>query len=169
KPKYQTIEWAIVSQRYRIYVDEEEEIEYVTIPLRISQDLVACGVEASEAIVTEAQPDSDSSSQNNASGDIRTAVQDELKLQVVKKKKKAVSAFGPLTPQERPIFLPGGRKWRTAKDAFNEQFIAEVISSQAELIQGTTLGHAPVISTSDIRVRVVPPSSPAMCGRVDSP
>uniref|UniRef100_A0A4Y0BNM9 PDZ domain-containing protein n=1 Tax=Anopheles funestus TaxID=62324 RepID=A0A4Y0BNM9_ANOFN len=140
KPKYQTIEWAIVSQRYRIYVDEEEEIEYVTIPLRITEELVACGVESSEAIAIEPQPDSDSSSQNNASGDIRTAVQDELKLQVVKKKKKAVSAFGPLTPQERPIFLPGGRKWRTAKDAFNEQFIAEVISSQAELIQGTTLG-----------------------------
>lgn len=73
-------------------------------------------------------------------GDTRTAVQNELKLQVVKKKKKAVSAFGPLTPQERPIYLPGGRKWRNAKDAFNEQFIAEVISSQAELIQGTTLG-----------------------------
>lgn len=46
KPKYQTIEWAIVSQRYRIYVDEEEEVEYVTIPLRISQDLEACGVAA---------------------------------------------------------------------------------------------------------------------------
>lgn len=74
------------------------------------------------------------------SGNTRTAVQNELKLQVVKKKKKAVSAFGPLTPQERPIYLPGGRKWRNAKDAFNEQFIAEVISSQAELIQGTTLG-----------------------------
>uniref|UniRef100_A0A182XH17 PDZ domain-containing protein n=1 Tax=Anopheles quadriannulatus TaxID=34691 RepID=A0A182XH17_ANOQN len=137
KPKYQTIEWAIVSQRYRIYVDEEEEVEYVTIPLRISQDLEACGVAAT---VIEPQPVL-ASSQHNAGGDIRTAVQDELKLQVVKKKKKAVSAFGPLTPQERPIYLPGGRKWRTAKDAFNEQFIAEVISSQAELIQGTTLGN----------------------------
>lgn len=73
-------------------------------------------------------------------GDTRTAVQNELKMQVVKKKKKAVSAFGPLVPAERPIYLPGGRKWRNAKDAFNEQFIAEVISSQAELIQGTTLG-----------------------------
>lgn len=90
---------------------------------------------------TERYQDSDSSSvQQTNGGDVRTAVQDELKLQVVKKKKKAVSAFGPLTPQERPIYLPGGRKWRTAKDAFNEQFIAEVISSQAELIQGTTLG-----------------------------
>ncbi|KXJ74980.1 hypothetical protein RP20_CCG012608 [Aedes albopictus] len=85
---------------------------------------------------------SESSSQAGTveEGDTRTAIQNELKLQVVKKKKKAVSAFGPLTPQERPIYLPGGRKWRNAKDAFNEQFIAEVISSQAELIQGTTLG-----------------------------
>nr|XP_029729765.1 pinin-like isoform X1 [Aedes albopictus] len=86
---------------------------------------------------------SESSSQAGTveEGDTRTAIQNELKLQVVKKKKKAVSAFGPLTPQERPIYLPGGRKWRNAKDAFNEQFIAEVISSQAELIQGTTLGN----------------------------
>ncbi|XP_055617766.1 LIM domain-binding protein 3 isoform X2 [Toxorhynchites rutilus septentrionalis] len=82
----------------------------------------------------------DSSQTDVSQGGTRTAIQNELKMQVVKKKKKAVSAFGPLTPQERPIFLPGGRKWRNAKDAFNEQFIAEVISSQAELIQGTTLG-----------------------------
>lgn len=92
---------------------------------------------------SERYQSSEESSQADAGGEggeTRTAVQNELKLQVVKKKKKAVSAFGPLTPQERPIYLPGGRKWRNAKDAFNEQFIAEVISSQAELIQGTTLG-----------------------------
>lgn len=47
---------------------------------------------------------------------------------------------GPRTPQERPLVLPGGRKWRNAKDAYNEDFIAEVISSQAELIVGSTLG-----------------------------
>uniref|UniRef100_A0A1L8E578 Putative titin isoform x3 n=1 Tax=Nyssomyia neivai TaxID=330878 RepID=A0A1L8E578_9DIPT len=55
-------------------------------------------------------------------------------------KPKLTSAFGPLVPQERPIFLPGGRKWRKPKDAFNDEFIAEVLSSQAELIIGTTLG-----------------------------
>lgn len=44
------------------------------------------------------------------------------------------------TPQERPLVLPGGRKWRNAKDAYNEEFIAEIISSQAELISGSTLG-----------------------------
>lgn len=48
---------------------------------------------------------------------------------------------GPLTPQERPLVLPGGRKWRNERDAFNEDFIAEIISSQAELIMGSTLGY----------------------------
>lgn len=48
---------------------------------------------------------------------------------------------GPRTPQERPMVLPGGRKWRNPKDAYNEDFIAEIISSQAELIMGSTLGY----------------------------
>ncbi|EGK97342.1 AGAP003939-PD [Anopheles gambiae str. PEST] len=118
-------------------VDEGEHIHYTEEEL---EQLEKRMKEHDIEWTNQNDKDSDSSSQHNAGGDIRTAVQDELKLQVVKKKKKAVSAFGPLTPQERPIYLPGGRKWRTAKDAFNEQFIAEVISSQAELIQGTTLG-----------------------------
>ncbi|XP_061505874.1 proteoglycan 4 isoform X1 [Anopheles gambiae] len=119
-------------------VDEGEHIHYTEEEL---EQLEKRMKEHDIEWTNQNDKDSDSSSQPNAGGDIRTAVQDELKLQVVKKKKKAVSAFGPLTPQERPIYLPGGRKWRTAKDAFNEQFIAEVISSQAELIQGTTLGN----------------------------
>lgn len=45
-----------------------------------------------------------------------------------------------MVPLERPIVLPGGRKWRNEKDAFNDEFIAEVLSSQAELIVGSTLG-----------------------------
>ena len=53
---------------------------------------------------------------------------------------KTASIFGPLVPQERPIYLPGGRRWKTPKDAFNDEFIKEVISSQAELIVGSTLG-----------------------------
>ncbi|XP_053679484.1 A-kinase anchor protein 12 [Anopheles nili] len=118
-------------------VDEGEHIQYTVEEL---EQLEKRMHEHDIEWTNQNDKDSDSSSQHNVTGDIRTAVQDELKLQVVKKKKKATSAFGPLTPQERPIFLPGGRKWRTAKDAFNEQFIAEVISSQAELIQGTTLG-----------------------------
>lgn len=48
---------------------------------------------------------------------------------------------GPLTPQGRPVVLPGGRKWRNERDAFNEDFIKEVISSQAELIAGNALGY----------------------------
>lgn len=48
---------------------------------------------------------------------------------------------GPLTPQGRPVVLPGGRRWRNERDAFNEDFIKEVISSQAELIAGNALGY----------------------------
>lgn len=57
-----------------------------------------------------------------------------------KNAKNAKSNNGPRTPQERPVVLPGGRKWRNPKDAYNEEFIAEIISSQAELITGSTLG-----------------------------
>lgn len=46
----------------------------------------------------------------------------------------------PLTPLPRPIVLPGGRKWRTVADAFNEDFIAETLTSQAEVLLGHTLG-----------------------------
>lgn len=45
-----------------------------------------------------------------------------------------------LTPNERPLILPGGRKWRGPKDAYNEDSIAEIISSQAELLNGSILG-----------------------------
>lgn len=57
-------------------------------------------------------------------------------------KQKKAKGFRGLQPQERPITLPGGRKWRNAKDAMNEEMIAEIISSQAELIMGSTLGYA---------------------------
>lgn len=46
----------------------------------------------------------------------------------------------PLTPLPRPIILPGGRKWRSPKDAYNEKFIAETLISQAEVLVGSTLG-----------------------------
>lgn len=46
----------------------------------------------------------------------------------------------PLTPLPRPIVLPGGRKWRSPKDAYNEKFIAETLISQAEVLVGSTLG-----------------------------
>ncbi|XP_060808144.1 titin [Amyelois transitella] len=42
--------------------------------------------------------------------------------------------------QERPMVLPGGRKWRGPKDAYNEQFIAETLSAQAEIIKGKAKG-----------------------------
>jgi PDZ and LIM domain protein 5/6/7 len=68
----------------------------------------------------------------------------ELKQKVTEdrdKKQKRAKGFRGLQPQERPLILPGGRKWRNAKDAMNEEMIAEIISSQAELIMGSTLGY----------------------------
>lgn len=56
-------------------------------------------------------------------------------------KERSKRAFGPLTPSsERPLVLPGGRRWYRPKDAYNDEFIAETLSAQAELITGSTLG-----------------------------
>ena len=56
------------------------------------------------------------------------------------KQKRAKQSFGGLAPLERPLVLPGGRKWRNAKDAYNEQIIAEIISCTSEVLMGTTIG-----------------------------
>lgn len=37
KPKYQTVEWAIKTRRYFLVTQGEEEVQYITLPLRISQ------------------------------------------------------------------------------------------------------------------------------------
>lgn len=44
------------------------------------------------------------------------------------------------TPQVRPIILPGGRKWRKPQDAYTDEFIAETLVGQSEVIVGTTIG-----------------------------
>lgn len=76
--------------------------------------------------------------------DTKTELSAELKQKVTEdrsqKAKRAKQGFRGLQPQERPLILPGGRKWRSEKDAMNEEMIAEIISSQAELIMGSTLG-----------------------------
>jgi hypothetical protein len=48
----------------------------------------------------------------------------------------------PLTPLPRPVVLPGGRIWRKPQDAYNEEFIAETLISQAEVLVGSTLGYS---------------------------
>lgn len=81
--------------------------------------------------------------------DAKTELSAELKQKVAEDrslKQKKAKGFRGLQPQERPITLPGGRKWRNAKDAMNEEMIAEIISSQAELIMGSTLGYVHSLS-----------------------
>lgn len=73
---------------------------------------------------------------------------EELEEHLVRKKhpkQRSKRAFGPLTPSsERPLVLPGGRRWYRPKDAYNDEFIAETLSAQAELITGSTLGWVEV-------------------------
>lgn len=49
--------------------------------------------------------------------------------------------FGPPVPAERPVVLPGGRKWRKPEDAYNEQRINEALTAQAEVIKGKAIGY----------------------------
>lgn len=37
KPTYQTVDWAIKTRRCFLVMQDEEEVEYITLPLRISQ------------------------------------------------------------------------------------------------------------------------------------
>jgi hypothetical protein len=76
--------------------------------------------------------------------DVKTDLSAELKQKVTQDrtmKQKKARNFRGLQAAERPIILPGGRKWKNAKDAMNDELIAEIISSQAELIMGSTLGY----------------------------
>ncbi|XP_016966420.1 titin isoform X2 [Drosophila biarmipes] len=73
----------------------------------------------------------------------RRDVIEELEEHLVRKNnpRRSKRAFGPLVPSsERPLVLPGGRRWYRPKDAYNDEFIAETLSAQAELITGSTLG-----------------------------
>ncbi|CAG9802844.1 unnamed protein product [Chironomus riparius] len=88
--------------------------------------------------------------------DAKTELTAELKQKVTEErviKQKRARNFRGLQPQERPIILPGGRKWKNEKDAMNDELIAEIISSQAELIMGTTLGshhyESPILTFDD--------------------
>lgn len=66
----------------------------------------------------------------------------QLKHRATPRVGKPKPVFGPATPQERPLVLPGGRKWRKPKDAYNEAFIAETLTAQAEIIQGKAKGYS---------------------------
>lgn len=82
-------------------------------------------------------------------------------------KERSKRAFGPLTPSsERPLVLPGGRRWYRPKDAYNDEFIAETLSAQAELITGSTLGwvesQLPAPSPTWQADLCLPPPSPLL-------
>lgn len=45
--------------------------------------------------------------------------------------------------------LPGGRKWYKPRDAYNEDFIAETIIHQSEVLVGTTIGYVLLYLTTN--------------------
>ncbi|KAF6211447.1 hypothetical protein GE061_011959 [Apolygus lucorum] len=47
---------------------------------------------------------------------------------------------GPITPQARPIVLPGGRQWRQPKDAACEEFYTGILVAQADVLIGSDEG-----------------------------
>lgn len=51
---------------------------------------------------------------------------------------KPTPAFGP-APQERPLVLPGGRKWKKSME-YDEELIQETLTAQAEVIKGKAIG-----------------------------
>lgn len=64
-------------------------------------------------------------------------------------RKRNKKSHFPSAPMNRPIVLPGGKKWREPDDViprkinarkYTDEVIAETISSQSEIIIGTTLG-----------------------------
>nr|XP_026483129.1 uncharacterized protein LOC113391391 isoform X1 [Vanessa tameamea]XP_026483130.1 uncharacterized protein LOC113391391 isoform X1 [Vanessa tameamea]XP_026483131.1 uncharacterized protein LOC113391391 isoform X1 [Vanessa tameamea]XP_026483132.1 uncharacterized protein LOC113391391 isoform X1 [Vanessa tameamea]XP_026483133.1 uncharacterized protein LOC113391391 isoform X1 [Vanessa tameamea]XP_026483134.1 uncharacterized protein LOC113391391 isoform X1 [Vanessa tameamea] len=46
--------------------------------------------------------------------------------------------FGP-APPERPLVLPGGRKWKKSRE-YDEELIQETLTAQAEVIKGNAIG-----------------------------
>uniref|UniRef100_A0A8D8CLJ5 (northern house mosquito) hypothetical protein n=1 Tax=Culex pipiens TaxID=7175 RepID=A0A8D8CLJ5_CULPI len=40
KPRYQTVDWAITARRFYLVVNDLEQIEYITLPLKISEEIV---------------------------------------------------------------------------------------------------------------------------------
>ncbi|KAL1455403.1 hypothetical protein WDU94_009497 [Cyamophila willieti] len=57
-----------------------------------------------------------------------------------KTRPKKSSLFNGITPQPRPVVLPGGRIWRKPQDAYIDEFIAETLVNQAEVLIGTQMG-----------------------------
>lgn len=54
--------------------------------------------------------------------------------------KKSQKQSQELWPQAKQLELTRGRRWRCPNDFFNDEMIAEVLSSQAEVIRGKALG-----------------------------
>ncbi|XP_031779141.1 trichohyalin-like isoform X7 [Nasonia vitripennis] len=78
-------------------------------------------------------------SQKSFEPDPKLTLQDQL-VQELKHRKGRKPARDLWQPQARQLELTYGRKWRCPNDFFNDEMIADVLSSQAEVIRGRALG-----------------------------
>ncbi|XP_050359933.1 uncharacterized protein LOC126779858 [Nymphalis io] len=62
----------------------------------------------------------------------------QIKEQQPQIQNKPTPMFGP-APPERPLILPGGRKWKKSRE-YDEELIQETLTAQAEVIKGNAIG-----------------------------
>ncbi|XP_025408250.1 RING finger protein B-like [Sipha flava] len=120
--------------------NEEEQKKYLIKKESIEDEsLEICEDDVFETVIDEIIEEVEELKFNEIS-DEKSEEKSEEKLEETEDKEPIGRPMYPLTPLPRPIVLPGGRKWRGPKDAYNEKFIAETLISQAEVLVGSTLG-----------------------------
>lgn len=76
----------------------------------------------------------------NVSIQYRVAMEDPFPSLQERVKQRGRKRSQDLWPQAKQVELTLGRRWRCPNDFFNDEMIAEVLSSQAEVIRGRALG-----------------------------
>lgn len=117
-----------------------EETTTVKIETQSKQEVRIHECEISHRNIEEEQMEEEQNMKRKKEHGVIEELQKQIEHKETQKRKKSKRMFGPLVPQERPLVLPGGRRWYRPKDAYNDEFIAETLTAQAELIAGTAVG-----------------------------
>lgn len=112
----------------------------VKIETENKQEVTIQEYETSHRNIEEEQMEEEQNLKRKKEHGVIEELQKQIEQKETQKRKKSKRMFGPLVPQERPLVLPGGRRWYRPKDAYNDEFIAETLTAQAELIAGTAVG-----------------------------
>ncbi|XP_071857887.1 uncharacterized protein isoform X4 [Bombus fervidus] len=80
------------------------------------------------------------SSHGSFEPDPNLSAKDQVIQELQRVKQRGRKRSQDLWPQAKQVELTRGRRWRCPNDFFNDEMIAEVLSSQAEVIRGRALG-----------------------------